>query len=241
MNEQDYILFEAYLTESLSKEELASFEERLLNDKDFKSAFELYKQVNGFLEQAYSKDAQEFKSNLETISSDYFNSTSSQKGKVVSLWKYAIAASVVIIFGLFMFNNFSNPTYGDFADYGEINLTIRSIQGDVIKDAEDAFNSKDFTKADKLFTELLEADSNNTEIQYYKAIANIELSNYNTADTLLENLSKGQSVYKHDALWYLALSKLKQEKNDECLNILKTIPEESEVYDKAQKLVKKLD
>ena len=69
----------------------------------------------------------------------------------------------------------------------------------------------------------------------------MQLNKFDTADSLLIGLSKGQSAYKNKGTWYLALSKLKQKEYDDCVELLKTIPEEAEDYRAAQKLIKKLD
>ena len=49
MKDQDYILFEEYLSGSLSKDAIDSFEDRLKNEKDLKQALETYKELSGFL------------------------------------------------------------------------------------------------------------------------------------------------------------------------------------------------
>ena len=59
--------------------------------------------------------------------------------------------------------------------------------------------------------------------------------------SLLKDLSNGSSAYKQKAIWYLALSKLKQNDDAVCLDILRTISEDSEDYKRAQKLINKLD
>ena len=42
-------------------------------------------------------------------------------------------------------------------------------------------------------------------------------------------------------MWYLALSKLKQDNLEACKNVLKNISEDAEDYKQAQKLLNKLD
>ena len=41
MQDQDYILFENYLSGDMSKEEIVSFEERLKTDSEFNQSFQL--------------------------------------------------------------------------------------------------------------------------------------------------------------------------------------------------------
>lgn len=246
MEEQDYILYENYLSGDMPKEEMMSFEERLKTDSDFNNAFQLYKETSSFLKHTFEKeDARNiFKENLQKISRAHFSKASDNQGKKTkpfNLYKYAVAACVVLLFGLFMFNQFSTPTYSDYSNYGTISLTVRGENDALLQTAETAFNNKDFAKADKAFKSLIVLDENNAELKLYRAIANIELNNFETADTLLDSLQKGNSVYKYKATWYLALSKLKQHETEECSAILKTIPKDAEEYKVAQKLIKKLD
>jgi len=244
MNDQDYIVFEGYISKTLSEKEMTGFEDRLESDQAFKQAFNTYKELNEFLEQKFEnqEDSIEFKDNLNTISKSYFKTEKTLKRELrFTPWKYAIAASIVVLLGVFLFNNFSEPTYSEFSSHDNISLIERGTQGSGVKRAETAFNSKDYSKADMAFKSLLELDSTNTEYQFYRAISNIELDKFDIAEDLLHRLKDGNSVYKHNATWYLALSKLKQKKHDDCIVLLKRIPEEADDYKFAQKLLKKLN
>ncbi len=241
MEDQNYILFENYIQRRLSEAEQETFETRLKDDSEFKAGFNTYKELSGFLEHKFGNEAGAiaFQDNLKKISTSYFEKQQPKKVIRFKPWQYAVAASVLLLIGLFMFNS-SDPVYGDYANYKAISLTVRGHNNDLLKTAEIAFNTKDFAKADTAFKDLLEKDETNTELQFYRGIANIELNNYEVADNLLQILSKGTSVYKNKAIWYLALSKLKQNDTEACSAILKTLPEEADDYKTAQKLLKEL-
>ena len=248
MEEQDYMLFEDYLSNELSKEEIISFENRLKTDSKFKESLQLYKETSSFLEDKFENEENlaAFKANIEKISKASFNKTNTNQNKkgtkkTINYFLYSLSACVVLLFGIFMFNQFSNPSYSDYANYGTISLTVRGNNNALLQTAENAFNTKDFKKADEALKSLIVSDENNAELKLYRGIANVELSNFEVADALLSNLQKGNSAYKYKATWYLALSKLKQNENDECLQILKTIPEDADDYNQAQKLINKLD
>ncbi len=244
MKDQDYIQFENYLLGDLSKEDIIAFENRLETDSKFKENFNTYKELNSFLEHKFENETAStaFQSNLKNISKTYFEKQDAPK-KLIRFkpWQYAMAASVALLIGVVMFNNLSTPVYGDFANYDSISLTIRGEQDALLHTAENAFNAKDFAKAEEAFKSLMVIEQDNVELQFYRAVANLELNNYAVAESLLTSLSKGQSAYKNKAIWYLALSNLKQKEYDDCLEILKTIPEDADDYKKAQKLIKKLD
>ena len=61
MQDQDYILFETYLLEELSQEDVASFESRLKTDSEFNEAFNSYKALSSFLEHKQKRKDSPFK------------------------------------------------------------------------------------------------------------------------------------------------------------------------------------
>lgn len=248
MENENYILFEDYIANQLSKEEAANFEFRLKTEPEFNQAFNTYKELSFFLEDKVKneEESKTFQNNLERISKSYFNKEEEvlerkTTTKTFQLFKYAIAACVVLLFGIFTFNQFSNPSFSDYNHYDSISLTVRGQQDELLKTAEDAFNNKNFAKAEQAFKSLIAADNDNAELKLYRGISNIELNNFEIADSLLKDLSNGSSAYKQKVIWYLALSKLKQNDNAACLDILRTISEDSEDYKRAQKLINKLD
>ncbi|WP_111307725.1 tetratricopeptide repeat protein [Confluentibacter sediminis] len=248
MTDQDYILFENYLLGDVSEEEKKTFEIRLEEDSKFKESFNTYKELSSYLEHTFENEdaSKAFKANLQKISKVYFDKNKDSvkiegSKNTYHFYKYAMAACVVLFLGIFMFNQFSNPSYADFAHYDTISLTVRGEQDALLKTAENAFNNKDFAKAEDAFSKLLKVDKDNSELKLYRAIANIELNHFETADALLFNLQEGQSVYKNKATWYLALSKLKQKQYAACLDILKTIPEDADNYKQVKNLINKLD
>lgn len=249
MEDQNYILFEAYLANELPKEEVAEFENRLKTDAEFSQAFNTYKELSAFLQHEFENEetSAAFKTNLKKISSEHFSKNTvaeemvKPKARKLNFYKYAIAACVVLLFGIFMFNQFSTPTYSDYNDYGAISLSVRGENDALLKKAETAFNNKNFAEAEAGFAKLLNSDSNNTELKLYRAISNIELNHFETADGLLEEIRSGNSAYKNKATWYLALSKLKQKESEACLEILQTLPEDADDFNRAQKLMDKLD
>lgn len=244
MEDQNYILFESYLSKELSQDEIKAFESRLKNESDFNQAFNTYKELASFLEHKFENEAAStaFQNNLKNISNTSFEKQETAK-KVASFkpWQYAMAASVALLIGIFTFNNFSDPAFSDYNNYEAISLTVRGAEDDLLKEAENAFNNKDFAKAEVVFRNLIKTDSDNLELLLYASIANIELGNYEIADTILQDLRSGNSAYKNKATWYLALSKLKQKDHDTCLEILRAIPEDADDYKEAQKLINKLE
>ena len=240
MKEEEFTFFEAYLSEELSEEERLSFENRLKKEPELSEAFNNYKELYGFLEHKFTteKATETLRGNINEISKGYF--TIKKKTKVIKFkpWQYAAAASVVLFLGITMFNNFGgNPLYSDFSEHEILSLTERGNQNQLYLNAEQAFNSKNYVHAEQLFSEILVANPNLVEVELYKAISLIEINKFASADKILLAISSHDSVYKFNAKWYLALSKLKQKQYDDCELLLKGIPENTDVYEIAQELL----
>ena len=56
MKDQDYILFEEFLSGNLSKDANNSFENSLKNEDDFKQAFETYKKLSRLLAHKFENE-----------------------------------------------------------------------------------------------------------------------------------------------------------------------------------------
>jgi len=244
MNEETYIRFENYLANELSSEEKTLFEEQLQNDEQFNESFTLYKETTQFLEHKFSNETLDFKENLKSISNQHFETLSSsetqEKGKVIAFkpWYYAVAASVVVVMGMwFMMQN--DPNYSDYNQHDTALFMERSVGDENLKEAQEAFNAKDYKKAVAAFDKI--TDFRDPELQLFYAISLIETNNYTKAQLFLDQLREGNSVYKHKATWYLALSYLKQDQKEECKSTLKEIPADAEDFDKAQELLNDLE
>lgn len=240
MNEERYILFENYLSNELSAEEKTNFEKQLVEDTEFASAFEIFKELNQHLENKFgnANELKAFKKNLKSVSKQHFKS---KKPKVVAFkpWQYAIAASIAILVGLFVFQNI-NPSFDDYNNPEMATFTERGEMNENLKLAQDAFNTKNYKTAIPFFEAILK-ESKSPEIQYFYAVSLLEENQFQKAETNLSELKSGTSIYKNKATWYLALSKLKQKDYDSCKAILQTIPEDYEDYDQVQELLNELD
>ena len=240
MNEERYILFGQYLENELSAEEKTTFEKQLSEDPEFASAFEIFKELNLHLENKFGneKELKAFKKNLKSVSKEHFKA---KKSKVVAFkpWQYAIAASVAILVGLFVFQNI-NPSFEDYNNPEMATFIERGNVNENLKLAQDAFNAKNYKAAIPHFEVVLNS-TKTAEIQYFYAVSLLEDNQFQKAETNLTELKSGTSVYKNKATWYLALSKLKQKDYKSCKEILQTIPEDFEDYDQVQELLNELD
>ena len=259
MEEQVYIEFESYLSEDMPVEERQVFEAKLKNNEALNKAFTIYKDLSNHLERKFdiAKDRIAFKENLQTISNKHFNKDMEEESIFIDETEavhkekpgilkskpfiFAIAASLLLLLGFTFFQQFSSPSFNDYNNYQKISLTVRGDDDQLIKSAENSFNSRDFENAVTGFEALTEKDPTNSEYQLFYAISLMELNKFEKADAIFGKIAEGNSVYKQQAVWYHALSKLKQENMEASIWLLESIPETSDMYKKAQKLLKKLD
>nr|WP_315220128.1 tetratricopeptide repeat protein [uncultured Flavobacterium sp.] len=241
MNEENYLLFDQYLQNEMSEEEKNAFEKQLAADESLALSFKNFKEMQLQLTNkfAFEKDREAFKTNLKTISEANFRAS---KAKVIQLkpWYFTVAASVAVLIGIFFLNQNSNPRFEDFNQPEEAYFTERSSSNTTLKQAEIAFNTKEYNKAIPLFETLLK-ENKTAEIQYFYGISLLEENQFKQSETVFNELKSGTSAYKNKAIWSLALSKLKQKDYKSCKEILLTIPADYENFEEVQKLLKELD
>ena len=245
MEEKHTILFEGYLQGNLSEDQRKGFEIKLIEDSGFASDFETYKLMHLFLENKFSEERKELKKTLHAIKKEHFSKpldTSENITKVFKLkpWHYSIAASILLFFGIYMFNFNNGVSYSDYAFSNTISLVERNTNKGLRKNAETSFNKKNYTEAIFYFNQILEEEPTSSEVLFYKGVALVEINKFEDADMAFSKLQKSNNVFKNQALFYSALSMLKQKDFKACKRILKTIPETAEDYTKAQKILKKL-
>jgi hypothetical protein len=240
MNEERYIIFDKYLENELSAEEKINFEKQLVEDLELASAFEIFKELNLHLENKFGNETElkAFQKNLKSISKKHFKT---KKPKVVAFkpWQYAIAASVAVLLGLFVFQNI-NPSFDDYNNPEMATFIERGDVNENLKLAQDAFNTKNYKTAIPYFETVLNS-TKSPEILYFYSVSLLEDNQFQKAETNLLELKSGTSIYKNKATWYLALSKLKQKDFKSCKEILLTIPDDFEDYDQVQELLNDLD
>ncbi|SFW74697.1 Tetratricopeptide repeat-containing protein [Sinomicrobium oceani] len=243
MEKQDYILFEDYLSGALSTSDRQKLEARLQSDKELNAWFETYREASAYLERTFGKaeDTAAFRDKVSGISEEYFRKQE-RKPRVRKLlrWQIAVAASVLILLGIFLSRRMTVPSYEDYAIYPEISLVVRGEENAELYRAETAFNHKNYEEAARLFGEILREDPAHAEISLYYAIALVEQNRFGEADMVFAGLIGSRSVFRTEALWYGALSKLKQKDYEACRELLRKIPDSSANHTAAQKLLKRL-
>ena len=242
MDNPKYELIARYLEGDLNAEELHDFEEKLKNDVEFSEDVRLYQEIENSLEQDFdnANSEDELRKTLKKLAQK--NNSTSNQTKVFVLRHYSkwlVAASIALVAGLFFFRN-TTPTYADYNQHQKMEISVRGSSSEMLVKAQEAFNKKDYHLANVHLSRLSEYYKDNAELQLYYGISLLETDQYDLANIVFTNIAKSSSILKDEAHWYLALTALKQKDNKTCKKYLLKIPEESEFYDRAKSLIKRL-
>ena len=210
------------------------------------SALELIGQTEEFEKQQtllenkeYEAEREAFKENLNQISENHFN-PNKPKAALMRPWYYAVAISIIVLFGLFFFDYNQKPSFHDYNHPGQVHFATEKVTDVNLVQAEKAFNARKFKDAIPFF-EAIRKENKTPEVQYSYGVTLMEASQYQKAESVLNELKSGSPDYKDKATWNLALIKLKQKDYKGCKAILQTISQDYEDYDEVQELLDALD
>jgi hypothetical protein len=227
----------------MTEEERLQFSAALETDQQLSQQLKEYHHIHSSLRMKLVDDESDkaLKASLDDFGKEYFG----EQARVVPFRRYITwAASIAAVFVLFLiwapwqanvYEQYAATIMPATAERGEGNIQQE------MQDATKAFNEKDFSLAKAKLETVLKADpTNNMAILYY-GISLIETDETEKARKNLLVVFNGESVFKYDSGFYIALSYLKEKKEKECINWLKKIPSDAANYDKAQKLIRELE
>ena len=250
MNDDQYYIIEQYINGELTGDELLAFEEQLKTDASLAGALNLYKMLNIEMPSllAQQTNAAELKTTLQQSSAKYFGN---KEAKIVSIssnkkYWFAAAASLIIIVTSVLLLQHKNhdeiELYSQYASHENISLVSRDSGSQrVLADATQYYNAGDFATAIPFLESAFLKDSSNIKYQIILSRCYIETGAYQKAFMFLNNIYAGESVYKYEAVWLKALALLKQKKKEDCISLLKSIPQQADNYAKAQELLHQLN
>jgi hypothetical protein len=247
MKEFDYNMITRYLDGDMNEEERIAFEEQMLQDAELKTEVELLKDVNTTLKIKLHPGETELalRNSLHEMNSEYFLGKAEQ-AKVVPInrrrWVTAIAAVFVMGLILTVWQPWKEEDlYKQYASIQMPEIAERGAAADsLLKLALENFNNKKFAVAIPFFEAVLKDSSHNSFVQYFYAIALLQNNQTEKSRTQLTQLYNGNSLFRYDAAFYIALSYLKEKDKPKCLEWLNKIPADAGPYNKAQELSKKL-
>jgi hypothetical protein len=241
--ENDSLLQAAnYVDGEMEPKEQKDFELQMQTDAELRQYVEQYRQASIALSRHLSPDKKldNLKQTLGSLNQQYFK----PEAKVVSFknytrWISAIAA--VLILGLIVFNPWRKSLYEEYSTATTMSVAERGEGTETnLEKAAAFYNNKEFPQAEKLLAQEYTADTKNSLVAYYYAITLIEDNQEAKARPILTQLYNGESAFKYDAAYYMALSYVKQKDNANAKIWLQKIPAGTNNYKKAQELAGKL-
>ena len=257
----DYEKIEQYINGELSPDELTAFELQIQEDKELAAEVILYRNVlNGLQNNASAKAGEA--AFLKTLELNKKKLQQPAIVKTIPFYKsknfriavVAIAASVlaaVLLSPLFTKPKNTEQLYAQYAMHDTISATIRGNNPDTnlvlpkIADSlftlmQSAYNNKQYALALPLLKSYL-ATHNEVEYKLALGICLLETNQYKEAIDSFQSVAKTENVLKYKAIWYTALSYLKQNKTALCKETLQQIPPEADEYNNAKQLLKQLE
>ncbi len=180
-----------------------------------------------------SKEAMDMQSKLKGALSKHNEKAKTQKeksssqpdGKVKRFnWKpLAVAATVLLLVGFFYVTNMNGGMSSDelFAEYHKVEplaLVTKGSTDDIMAEIEKQFNAKSYDEAAVLMGNVLdtmpETHNNWFDLKLSKGIADMEMNDITSAQSVFDELRKGDYLNAPKADWYYILSLLKQGDGD---------------------------
>jgi predicted Zn-dependent protease len=241
MNEKDYTLLDDYFNGLLSPEDATKLLDRTRTDQAFGDAFRLRQDLEQYPARAQKRD--QFLKTIQQVAnaSETTPTMNITSGGGMSRWLSLAAAFILAIAAIWFFTQpKALPNYEQYATHTPLSITLRGATDMVSMDAEKAFNAKNYETAKSALSILHNQNPDNVMVKLYFAICRIELNQTTEARAMLESIANGNSALKGEAIWYIALSHLRDKNKDACKTTLQRIAPGDKRYKSAQALLKDL-
>ncbi|QEC45288.1 hypothetical protein [Pseudobacter ginsenosidimutans] len=235
----------------MEADELPDFEAALAGDAELQQQYQLYLEAESKLHKHFaSQEGEEkLKLTLQNMRQEFFSaeapvkSISPVRNKVVKMmWrKVAVVAAAAVLVAVFLWQPWNRDLYTKFADTEMVSSVERGTHTDsLLAKATTAFNAKEFSSAAVYLFEIVQTDSTNSFAQFYYGVSLLQSGKTEIARETLTKLAAGSSAFKYEAMFYMALSYLKEKDETNCKKWLQQIPAESGNYGKAKELLQAL-
>lgn len=247
MNEEKLLTVARYFEGDMEFQEKSAFEALLQTDSELQQLLAEYKNVHQTLKMkiAPSEADQQVASTLSLLNQEYFKGMAENKAtaKVVSFKPYLkwISIAAVLLIGLLVWAPWSASLYEKYSISREMSVAERGDgAGDGLQKASALYNAGNFSAANKILEKAYAAAPEDAMLAYYYGLTLMETGKATTARTVLGKLYAGESVFKYDAAYGIALSYVKEKDHPKALEWLEKIPEASTNYGKARELIQQL-
>lgn len=241
-NEEKLLAVARYLEGDMDAQESQAFETSLAGDPELQALLSSYQDVHLSLKMKLAPDAQDrqMEETLLKLNDLYFK----EEAKVLKLTPYLrwISIAAVLVIGLLVWAPWSASLYEKYSISKEMSVAERgNSQKNNLEEAATLYNAGDYTAALKPLTTEYGLHPEHSLTAYYYGITLIQTGQENQGRAILLKLYEGSSVFKYDALYYIALSHVKQKHKEEAIQWLDKVPQGTANYEMAQALKEKLN
>lgn len=180
-----------------------------------------------FYLETHQWDFNKLQHKLTKIKNKDFTSRTSVKGETFTLLSNRniwIAASLVLVgLGFLVFSLLQKPSLKSFIpeESGLPNMMNSHSNNQVWFSFQKSFADQNYQQA---FLDLQKIEKTSDTLQYYIAITQFKLENFNEASQNFKNVSNlTQSIYKEDAAYYAAISMYQNNKKEDAKKMFKLI------------------
>jgi tetratricopeptide (TPR) repeat protein len=214
-----------YLEGDMEMQEMIAFESQLKQSVELRQAMEAYKNSKSSLK-------------IEKEPVPLITPTKEKTGSKKPYFKYIVIIGLVLAVGLFMRAPWKPSLYERYAISRTMPMPKRGsdAQENIAKGAE-LFNEGHYEKARKLLQSEYMLNPQNPSLSYYFAITLVETGKEYEARTIFMNLYKGETVFKYDAAYFVALSFIKEGNKAAAVEWLQKIPAGNANSGKAKELI----
>ncbi|NGM72655.1 tetratricopeptide repeat protein [Sphingobacterium sp. SGL-16] len=227
-----------YIEGQLQGEELQEFETHMEQDTDFRNLVLLQTEVHDIINKRLNSNESDLRESLFHAETEYRYPKQTLFQRIKPIVTIASAACVLLFGYLFFFNNntalYELPTM-------QSEIVRGQESNDQYEEAVRLYNQKSYADSRTILNNLINKEPEVIQYQYYAALTYLGEENYNEAKVKLNPIANGQSIFKDEAKYYLAVSLEKLGSKEEAVVLLKTIPNQGELGRKAQKLLDKLN
>lgn len=240
---EDKILWTAqYVEGDLDEAERLEFENLLTQDEELKQYLADYYDIHSSLQMELSDDAgrNALLGTLQTLNAEHFAAEQPKVVKLSSYLRWVSGVAAVLVLGMLIWAPWKGDLYEQYNTAPQMNVAERGAEVSELDKAAALFNAKKYNNAKVALAKLNTTDPANAMVAYYYGVSLLETNEVAKGRLLLEDLFKGQSVYKYDAAYAIAMSYLKEDKKTDTKFWLEKITDGAVQFEQAQKLLKEL-
>lgn len=238
---EDKILWTARFVEGdLSEAELAEFETQLQTDAELQQHLENYRKASLELQLQLAPDAARtaLQETLSKLGKEHFAETKVVSFKPFIKWASGIAA--VLVLGLFIWAPWRGSLYQQYHNQDQMLVTERGANQTELDKAAALYNEGKYADAKALLEKHYNEDPKNAQLGYYYGQTLLATQQASKGREVLNTIYNGESAFKYDAAYAIALSYLRENNKADCKTWLQKIPAGTTHYQKVTELIQKL-